>query len=46
MDELDGLIDKLSAAERRVLLTLRELDGSEVDSIRDAARFTELACAW
>jgi len=41
VDELDGLIDKLSAAERRVLLTLRELDGSEVDAIQDAAGFTE-----
>ena len=41
MDELDGLIDKLSAAERRVLLTLRELDGSEVDAIQDAAGLTE-----
>ena len=41
MDELDGLIDKLSAAERRVLLALRELDGSEVDAIQDAAGFTE-----
>ena len=51
MDELDGLIDKLSAAERRVLLALRELDGSEVDAIRDTARFTELvevmnAASW
>ena len=42
MDELDGLIDKLSSAERRVLLALRELDGSEVDAIREAAGFTEL----
>jgi phenylalanyl-tRNA synthetase alpha chain len=42
VDELDGLIDKLSAAERRVLLALRELDGSEVDAIREAAGFAEL----
>ncbi len=42
MDELDGLIDKLSGAERRVLLALRELDGSEVDAIREAAGFSEL----
>ncbi len=42
MDELEGLIDKLSAAERRVLLALRELDGSEVDAVREAASFTEL----
>ncbi|MCK5415778.1 MAG: phenylalanine--tRNA ligase subunit alpha, partial [Thermoplasmata archaeon] len=41
MDELDGLIDKLSATERRVLLALRELDGSEVDAIQDAAGFSE-----
>jgi len=51
MDELDGLIDKLSAAERRVLLALRELDGSEVDAIQDAAGFIELvevmnAASW
>jgi len=42
VDELDGLIEKLSAAERRVLLALRELDGSEVDAIREAAGFGEL----
>jgi phenylalanyl-tRNA synthetase alpha chain len=51
VDELDGLIDKLSAAERKVLLALRELDGSEVDSVREAAGFTELvevmnAASW
>jgi phenylalanyl-tRNA synthetase alpha chain len=42
VDELDGLIDKLSSAERRVLLALRELDGSGVEAIKDAAGFSEL----
>ncbi len=51
MDELEGLIDKLSAAERRVLLALRELDGSEVDRVQEAAGFSELvevmnAASW
>jgi phenylalanyl-tRNA synthetase alpha chain len=41
-ETLDELIDKLSAGERRVLLALRELDGSEVDAIRETASFTEL----
>ncbi|UCC94237.1 MAG: phenylalanine--tRNA ligase subunit alpha [Thermoplasmata archaeon] len=48
---MDGLIDKLSAAERKVLLALRELDGSEVDAVREAAGFGELvevmnAASW
>jgi len=51
VDELDGLIDKLSAAERRVLLALRQVDGSEVDAVQNAAGFTELvelmnAASW
>jgi phenylalanyl-tRNA synthetase alpha chain len=51
VEELDGLIDKLSAGERKVLLALRELDGSEVDTIREKAGFQELvevmnAASW
>lgn len=42
VDELDALIDKLSAGERRVLLALRELDGAEVDTICQQADFREL----
>ena len=42
VDELDALIDKLSAGERRVLLALRELDGAEVDTICEQADFREL----
>ena len=39
---MDALIDKLSSGERRVLLALRELDGAEVDAIRERATFGEL----
>ncbi len=41
-DELDELIEKLSAGERKVLLALGELDGCEVDAIRTGAGFREL----
>ncbi len=42
MDELDALIDKLSAGERRVLLALEALDGAEVDTIQKEAGFQEM----
>jgi phenylalanyl-tRNA synthetase alpha chain len=42
MDEMDEIIDKLSAGERRVLMSLRHLDGSEVEIIRSEAGFQEL----
>jgi phenylalanyl-tRNA synthetase alpha chain len=42
VDELDDLMEKLSAAERRVLLALAELDGSEVEAVQERAGFSEL----